>query len=323
MKFAFSRQSPVAFLGALVLSALALAAPARGQGQMFLKVGDIRGASLDSRHAGESEISSWSWGFGRSVNRLAGGAVSVSAPLMTSVTISKRMDRATPELMTACASAQRMNRAIITMRSGADRVVEFCRVVLEDVTVVNVTEAAGSDGPPTETLQLNFSRVGIEYISIVSGAPGPVSDFGWDLRTAALAGLSFPPVIPAYDKDSDGDGMPDWWEIEFGLDPLTPDGGADADQDGATNLEEFLAGTNPKIATQVFRARLSFLAGDRTATLTWPSAVGRQYNIFSADSIEAPFQNFTTVPAVGDTTSISVPATLAKRFFRVQAAPAP
>ncbi len=46
--------------------------------------------------------------------------------------------------------------------------------------------------------------------------------------------------------DTDGDGMTDRWETRFGLDPLDPgDAALDADADGLTNLEEFLATTHP------------------------------------------------------------------------------
>lgn len=46
--------------------------------------------------------------------------------------------------------------------------------------------------------------------------------------------------------DTDGDGMPDEWEIKYGLDPNDPsDGAKDADGDGYTNVEEYLNGTNP------------------------------------------------------------------------------
>jgi len=46
--------------------------------------------------------------------------------------------------------------------------------------------------------------------------------------------------------DSDGDGLPDEWEIAAGLDPNVPDADADADNDGFTNAEEYAAGTDPK-----------------------------------------------------------------------------
>lgn len=46
--------------------------------------------------------------------------------------------------------------------------------------------------------------------------------------------------------DSDGDGMPDWWEIEHGFDPLDPsDAQIDSDNDGLTNLQEYIIGTDP------------------------------------------------------------------------------
>jgi hypothetical protein len=40
--------------------------------------------------------------------------------------------------------------------------------------------------------------------------------------------------------DTDGDGMPDAWEIERGLDPYTANNNGDFDRDGYTDLEEYL-----------------------------------------------------------------------------------
>jgi hypothetical protein len=46
--------------------------------------------------------------------------------------------------------------------------------------------------------------------------------------------------------DSDGDGMPDNWELLWGFDPFdATDAAEDADGDGVSNLDEYLQGTNP------------------------------------------------------------------------------
>lgn len=51
-----------------------------------------------------------------------------------------------------------------------------------------------------------------------------------------------------FDEDDDNDGMPDWWEVLHGLDPLDPgDADDDPDGDGLTNLEEYIAGTDPNV----------------------------------------------------------------------------
>jgi hypothetical protein len=45
--------------------------------------------------------------------------------------------------------------------------------------------------------------------------------------------------------DTDGDLMPDTWEIANSLDPTVDDAGGDSDGDTLTNLEEYQAGTSP------------------------------------------------------------------------------
>ncbi|HEY4328536.1 MAG TPA: hypothetical protein VGN88_02280, partial [Phycisphaerae bacterium] len=51
---------------------------------------------------------------------------------------------------------------------------------------------------------------------------------------------SEPPV------DSDHDGIPDWWEKKYGLNPNDPsDAAKDSNGDGYTNLEKYLNGIDP------------------------------------------------------------------------------
>lgn len=75
---------------------------------------------------------------------------------------------------------------------------------------------------------------------------------GW-AHAGRLQGAQFwTNSTPLLDKDSDGDGMPDWWELGYGLNPYDADGAngayGDPDGDGLCNLYEWLAGTNPQDA---------------------------------------------------------------------------
>ncbi len=53
-------------------------------------------------------------------------------------------------------------------------------------------------------------------------------------------------IMDKYDPDDDNDGMPDWWEEKYGLNPDDPtDANKDPDHDGLTNYQEYLHGTDP------------------------------------------------------------------------------
>ena len=122
-------------------------------------------------------------------------------------------------------------------------------------------------------------------------------------------------------KDSDGDGMPDFWELEFGLNSeLGTDKGLDRDGDGASNLDEFRAGTNPRDAESVLRLRAIRLR-DETDLLRFKTSEGRQYTLQARESLsEGSWQNVNEINGEreGGVVEISVPAGVT-RYYRVVA----
>lgn len=99
--------------------------------------------------------------------------------------------------------------------------------------------------------------------------------------------------------DADEDGQPDDWERTHGLDPADPaDAALDSDDDGASNRDEYEAGTNPRDLLSVFRIIQWGPVGSGWE-LRFSAVAQRSYTLEQHPFVATgPWQALMTLPAV-------------------------
>ena len=113
-----------------------------------------------------------------------------------------------------------------------------------------------------------------------------------------LQAVPAPSLLTVTPADADGDGLPDSWEAHYAGGPAGLEPDADSDGDGASNLEESLAGTAPDDPASVFAMTRLVREPDGRIAIHWKSAAGRRYAVARATSPGAPFvTQATSIPA--------------------------
>jgi tartrate-resistant acid phosphatase type 5 len=124
----------------------------------------------------------------------------------------------------------------------------------------------------------------VQFLSVSAPAPPPV---GILLAVRNVAGQTFRNTQLVVDGDHDSDGAGDAWELKYGFDPNVPDdGGLDTDRDGASNRQEFGAGTDPTDTNSVLRARSS-LIGLNEVQVQFEAISNRTYSVQATDELTA------------------------------------
>ncbi|HXJ56283.1 MAG TPA: lamin tail domain-containing protein [Verrucomicrobiae bacterium] len=112
------------------------------------------------------------------------------------------------------------------------------------------------------------------------------------------AGMASSVAVLTVLADSDGDRLPDIWEIAYQFDPNAPgDGTNDPDGDGLSNRQEYLAGTDPRDALSYLKIdRLT--VGSGLPTLEYQAISNKTYSILWKPSLDsANWSVLTNLPA--------------------------
>ena len=170
---------------------------------------------------------------------------------------------------------------------------------------------------------INFENTGAPKVNLLDGKFSGYAwsaNAGWISLSNLTAFVQTDKILPG---QLDSNGLPTAWELTyFGHTAVNPN--ADADGDGVSNYNEYLAGTNPTNAMDFLRiTSTTFAPGGTNTTLTWNSTPSRLYSIqkaLSLTNIWADSGLGLISPSVGQTTIATFNDSNAPiRFYRIQA----
>ena len=150
---------------------------------IFAKIGDIKGESQDSKHKDEIEVLSYSWGVTNSAKIEAGGGGAGKATF-TDLSFLHSIDKASPNLLKACASGTHLKEATITHRKAGKDQQEYLIIKMNDVIITGVALADSSGAAGSETVTMAFAKVDLEYKPQKSdGSLDAGNHFKFDIKT--------------------------------------------------------------------------------------------------------------------------------------------
>jgi hypothetical protein len=195
--------------------------------------------------------------------------------------------------------AQSSARLVVSWPAVMGQAVDHYEVFIDQSGTATTTTSLSilSDSLPAATVH----SAAVRYV-LTDGRVSPLSALG----TGSTWG-----------EDANFDGLPDDWEAEhFGQDSSKwPSPDADSDHDGVSNRQEFLAGTDPMSAASVLKMRLATAGG--VTSLEWNSVVGRSYQLYMSQDLQAWAPVGGAALSVSSTVSVPLDFNTQGTYFRV------
>ena len=151
--------------------------------EYFLKIDGIAGESQDARHKGEIDLVSFSWGEAQQAAAGSGGGA--GKVHMQDLHVVMRVNKASPQLMLACASGQHLKSAVLTARKSGAQQQDFLVYTFRDLLVSSYVTSGAADQPaPLDQVSFSFGQIVVEYHpQKVDGSLDAAVHAGWDVKT--------------------------------------------------------------------------------------------------------------------------------------------
>ena len=131
---------------------------------MFLKLDDVKGESVDSKHKDEIDVLAWSWGMSQSGTTHQGGGGGAGKVSVQDLSITKHIDKASPNLQLSCCNGKHFKEALLSVRKAGEKPLEYLKITMKEVLISSVsTGGSGGEDRLTENVTLNFAEFKTEY----------------------------------------------------------------------------------------------------------------------------------------------------------------
>lgn len=132
----------------------------------FLEIDGIKGESKDATHKDKIQLLSWSWGESQSgsfASNAGGGAGKVA---MQDFNFVMSTNKASPELMLACATGKHITKAQLICRKAGGKQQEYLKINFTDLLISSYqigASAGGGEDVPTDQIAFNYATIKFEY----------------------------------------------------------------------------------------------------------------------------------------------------------------
>lgn len=166
--------------------------------------------------------------------------------------------------------------------------------------IYNVYEATTSGGENLASPTLTTNSLSAFIAPLYPGSNSPITYFfivraqgGCNSSESNTVERSIQPLLDP-NKSQVGDGIPNGWKEQYGFNPFDPTvAAADPDGDGMSNLQEYLAGTDPTNSASYFHITSATPVGYDTL-VTWTCGGGRTNAVQSATDLTMGFSDIST-----------------------------
>ena len=131
----------------------------------FLKFDGIKGESADAKHKDEIDIESWSWGETHALGPGGSGGGGAGKVQMQDFHFVMTLNKASVNLMKACATGQHIKEATLSARKAGKEQVDYLTIKFNDVLISSYQSSGSEGGAPTpiDQVAFNFAKIDVMY----------------------------------------------------------------------------------------------------------------------------------------------------------------